>query len=199
MYLSKSIFILTFSFLIFSLSYSQEIINRDKQIVGITGYSPTSIIFLGKTPSTTTTITKIEFRSITNKEIYGYPIYYQIGFIPYIEFDYPRRDEGNTRGKSKGFGISPLGLGITNEISRIVSISMYSYSGLILMDKRFPTDKGKKLNYTFSLSVNTILRTSEHISLSLGYKFHHISNAQTGKENPGVDSNFITLSLILSR
>ncbi len=199
MYSTKSIYILIFSFFIVSQSFSQEIINRDKQIVAVTGYSPTSIRFLGKTPSTITSITKIEFRSKTDKKFYGNPIYYQFGLIPYIEFDYPRRDEGNIRGKSKGFGISPLGLGITNEFSKIVSIAMYSYSGLILMDKRFPTDKGRKLNYTFSLSVETILKTSDHISLSLGYKFHHISNAQTGKENPGVDSNFLTLSLILSR
>ena len=199
MYLSKSIFILIFSFLFISHSYSQEFIDQDKQIIAITGYSPSSIILLGKTPNTSSAITKIEFRNKTTRKIYGNSIYYQFGLIPYIEFDYPRRDAGNIRGKSKGFGISPLGLGIKNEVSRMLSISLYSYSGLILMDKRFPTDKGRKLNYTFSFSVDTILKTNDHISLSLGYKFHHISNAQTGKENPGIDSNFITLSLILSR
>ncbi|GAB5408933.1 MAG: hypothetical protein BalsKO_12980 [Balneolaceae bacterium] len=170
-----------------------------REFVLVNGYSPKSIVFLGKTANASTTFVKLEYRKQTNKSFFGNPLYYQFGIIPFIEFDYPKRDEGGRSALTKGFGISPFGLGISNPISKKIDYSVYSYSGIILVDDRFPTDKGRKLNYTFSLSFDTIFKTSEYISLSLGYKFHHISNAQTGTENPGIDSNFLTISLIISK
>ena len=65
------------------------------------------------------------------------------------------------------------------------------------MEATFPTDKGRRLNFTFDPSFSIETKLTKSLSFASGYKFHHISNGQTGKENPGLDSNFIFLSLIL--
>lgn len=195
----KSIFIVLTSLLFICKGWSQEKEPLDKQILIVTGYSPSSVLFLGKTPNTSTSIIKLEFRKKTKRSFLKNPLYYQFGIIPFIEYDYPKRDERGRKDIVKGFGLSPIGLGIHNSISKKISYSLYFYGGFILVDKIFPTDRGRKLNYTFSLSSDIVFSATDLISFSLGYKFHHISNAQTGTENPGIDSNFITFSLIISK
>lgn len=187
------------SLTLINYGWSQEPISKKQEFLIVTGYSPSSIKFLGKTPDASASLLKLEYREQTSKLFFGNPIYYQFGIIPFIEFDYPKRDENGRMDIVKGFGISPIGLGINNSVSKILSYSLYTYGGVILVDKRFPTDEGRKLNYTLSLSIDGIYKASKYFSFSLGYKFHHISNAQTGAENPGIDSNFITFSLILSK
>lgn len=198
MYLTKSIVIAFISFIFYYQSSAQEPVKSKKEILFISGYSSNSVILLGKTPNTSTSFIKLEFRKETKKEIFGAPVNYQFGLIPFIEFNYPKRDNESRPDLAKGFGISPIGLGIKKSILKKLSYSLYSFGGIILMNKKFPTDEGRKLNYTFSLSADTALEISKFVSISLGYKFHHISNAQTGNENPGIDSNFITISLTLS-
>ncbi len=192
--------VLFFLLIFFSIQvYSQENLNPKNQLLLVSGYSPISVRLLGKTPNSLSSIIKFEFRRITKLLFLGEPLYYQFGVIPYIQFEYPKRDNGDRKDLVNGFGLSPFGLGIHKHVFKKFNYTLYSYGGIILIDKRFPTDKGRRLNYTFSLSADAVYRLTNLFSLSLGYKFHHISNAQTGKENPGLDSNFITISLIISK
>jgi len=46
-------------------------------------------------------------------------------------------------------------------------------------------------NFTFSWGGGVQIFTSESRSVTIGYRFHHISNANASAINPGIDSNFI--------
>ena len=161
-----------------------------------TGYSFNSVYLLGKTKNTISKIIGIGFkRHIRNYES-GAKLYYTADVIPFVEYEYPKRDDGDNFHLAKGFGISPIGFQLMNSITPQVSYSMSISGSFIIMDNTFPTDKGRKLNFTFDPSIALNTKLNSNLSLNLGYKFHHISNAQTGKENPGIDSNFLFLSLI---
>ena len=161
------------------------------------GYSFTSVFLLGKTKNATSTIVGIGFR----KAIRAYPdnalLFYTADIIPLLHFDYPKRDMNNEFVKGKGIGFSPIGFLFEKRINRTFSYQIGVSGSFILMDSIFPIDKGRRLNFTFDPSFTIQTHFSKAVSLATGYKFHHISNAQTGSENPGLDSNFLFLSLII--
>jgi hypothetical protein len=170
---------------------------KDSQIVLLAGYSPISVRLLGKTPDSQTQFSYLGYRKEMDYRILGLKTYYSVGLYPVIKYNYSKRDNNGLKDVSRGVGISPIGFYMTKEIRPGFAWSFSSNGGLIFMDKIFPTDKGKKLNYMFDLNGEFIWALNPNISLSLGYKFHHISNAQTGTENPGLDSNIFFISIII--
>ena len=161
------------------------------------GYSFKSVYFLGKTIDAKSAILGLGIKKAIRKYPQNGLLYYTADLMPYIYFDYPKRDENDRFVEITGFGFSPLGLIYEQPLSSIFSYQVGISAGFILMEKIFPTDKGRKLNYTFDPSLTIKTKLTKSLNLATGYKFHHISNGQTGKENPGLDSNFIFLSLIL--
>lgn len=55
--------------------------------------------------------------------------------------------------------------------------------------KPFPDDRGVPFNFTLELGGGLEIVLLKNASLTLGYKYHHMSNGQFGQINPGVDSN----------
>lgn len=159
------------------------------------GYSFNSIKFLGKTQNSQTQIFAIGYE----KKIREYPnkrnLWYTADIIPYIHFQYPKRDENNRIVTRSGFGVSPVGFALTQSSPQRITPFVQTTGGIIYMESNFPTDKSRRLNFTFDITVGGKIKINSFSTVSLGYKFHHISNAETGKENPGLDSNFLFLTL----
>jgi hypothetical protein len=153
--------------------------------------------FLGKTTNASSAIIGIGTRKAIRQYGDDTFLYYTADIIPYIYFDYPKRDDNDNFYQHTGFGFSPIGFLLEKPLSSIFSYQLSVSGSFILMETNFPTDKGRKLNFTFDPSLTIQTRLSKSFSFATGYKFHHISNAQTGSENPGLDSNFIFLSFIL--
>ncbi|MFP8488219.1 acyloxyacyl hydrolase [Gracilimonas sp. Q87] len=159
------------------------------------GYSAQSMQFLGKTRNSQTQILRFGFQKHLKDLNKGISLWYTAGFIPYLHFDYPKRDANDRRTVNSGFGISPVGFMIKNYKSKWLSPFTQTNGGIIYMDDYFPTDKAQRLNFTFDIIIGNIFKLNSFSDISLGYKFHHISNAQTGTQNPGLDSNFLFLTL----
>lgn len=155
------------------------------------GYSFNSVKFLGKTANSQTQVLALGFQ----KQLKSYPnnktIWYTTDIIPYIYYNYPKRDEGNRMVNRSGFGISPIGFLLTDTTPNQFSPFLRTSGGLIYMESNFPTDDARKLNFTFDITFGGSYRLNSAAIISFGYKFHHISNAETGEENPGLDSNFL--------
>lgn len=158
------------------------------------GYSPHSVRLLGKTRNSKTFISKLSYSKLI-KEKDDTSIYFTVGLIPFLHFDYSKRDDLDRPDIAKGFGISPWGFDLVKPIDKLTTYKLGTSGGIIYMNKFFPTDKARKLNFTFDVSAVIQRHLSNRLSFSFGYKFHHISNAQTGKQNPGLDSNFIFISI----
>lgn len=179
----------------FSNSFAQLSEKDDNRYVSTTlGYSTNSVILLGKTPNTKTFYSYIGFGKEIKSPLPGVNTYVTRGIVPYIEFSYPKRDEGSRRDIVSGFGISPLGYSFVKPF-KYFDFETAIKSGLSLINKTFPTDKGRRLNYSFDIKLAIQRQLFSQTYLSLGYTFHHISNAQTGSENPGVDSNIFFFSI----
>jgi len=175
--------------------YAQNNINNRKQFIEIIGaYSPNSIILLGKTPDTKTFYSYLGYGRLIKSFSNNTEIYVTRGIIPFTEYVYPKRDNGSKTDIIYGYGISPLGYQVIYQPNKFKLYGSLT-SGLMLMSGTFPTDKGRRVNYSFDITMGIKKEIQENTFLSLGYRFHHISNAQTGSQNPGIDSNFLFLSI----
>lgn len=168
-----------------------EVRNTNFTIWG--GYSFNSVKFLGKTANSQTQLFALGYQ----KQLKNYPnnktLWYTADIVPYIYFHYPKRDEGNRMVSRSGFGLSPVGFSLTDHTPNQFSSFFRTTGGLIFMESNFPTDDARKLNFTFDITFGGSYRLNSVGVISFGYKFHHISNAETGEENPGLDSNFLFL------
>ena len=174
---------------------AQNSMKKAKNYIDIDiAYSPNSIRLFGKTPDTKSFYTYVGYGrklKVINNRV---RINITHGIIPFNNYDYPQRDKGNKKDIISGFGVSPLGYQLLIP-HKVFHLFMGLKTGIIYMSKTFPTYKGRKLNYTFDVSFGIKKAIHKNTFLSLGYRFHHISNAQTGTQNPGIDSNFLFLSI----
>lgn len=180
-----------------SINAQEKLVSKPLEFKIWTGYSFNSIYFLGKTRDSKSFITGIGFQKPIRKYKDGAFLFYTADIIPYLHYNYPKRDENDRKVDNTGFGISPIGFMLQKAVDRNWIFELSVSGSFILMKDIFPTDKGRKLNFTFDPSVSINRKIIQSFYIEGGYKFHHISNAQTGKENPGLDSNFLYLSLIL--
>lgn len=158
-------------------------------------YSPTSVYFLGKTPDSKTFYSYVGYGKKIRSIIPGFISYRTFGVIPFLHYKYPKRDNNNVQDIVTAFGISPLGYEFVKPLFKQTFFSSGLSSGVVFTNKYFPTDKSRRLNYTFDIHISIQHFLFSKTAVSIGYRFHHLSNAQTGKHNPGIDSNFILFTL----
>ncbi len=159
------------------------------------GYSFQSIRFLGKTPDSQTQIFGLGYQKPLKEYSHNRLLWYTADLIPYVHYQYPKRDENNRFVSRTGFGLSPIGFALTQRNPGRISPFIRTTGGVMYMESNFPTDRSRRFNFTFDITLGGNIHFPPVGFLTLGYKFHHISNAETGSENPGLDSNFLFLKL----
>ena len=115
----------------------------------------------------------------------------------FSKITYPEFEQERNRTSLSGFGLTPLGLRINFLQNRKLQPFFDTAGGLIVFNEPFPDFRGKKFNYTLGLGGGIEVLINSHSSLSLGYKYLHLSNGESGQVNPGVDSGFFFLALTL--
>lgn len=92
-------------------------------------------------------------------------------------------------GSYSGFGIAPLGFQFNLNQHNIIQPFLKSSAGFMYFKKPFPDNRGVQFNLTLELGAGMEVMVLDHASVTVGYKYHHMSNAHLGEINPGVDSN----------
>ena len=92
-----------------------------------------------------------------------------------------------------GFGVAPLGFQLELFHQHLVYLTLGGGGGLILFDRDVPRLDTRKMNFTATLNAGLGFAILEDWKLTIGYKFHHLSNAGTGTSNPGLDSSMFYL------
>lgn len=95
---------------------------------------------------------------------------------------------GSSR-KIYGGGISPIGLQVNFRRRHSLQPYLNGTAGVLYFSDQVPVSNSSQFNFAVSWGGGVQLWVRENQSLSLGYKFHHISNANSASRNPGVDSN----------
>ena len=103
------------------------------------------------------------------------------------------------RAYSYGIGASPIGAQVNFVHFRRIEPFLTSGGGFLYFNHRmFGTTQ--QFNFTAQLGGGVQLFTSSRrTALDLGYKYHHISNANLANQNPGLDSHMLFVGLSLFR
>lgn len=107
-------------------------------------------------------------------------------------------DVGSARfppGSPFGMGVAPLG--ITRRFNRTSQVSPFVgvNGGMLWFDRAVPTTKASRVNFTASAEFGMRFGPPDEPGITMSYRFHHISNAGTAGENPGVASHLFTLGI----
>ena len=110
----------------------------------------------------------------------------------------PHTSNGH-RAYAYGVGGSPIGAQVNFVHFRRVEPFLTSGGGFLYFNHRmFGTTQ--QFNFTAQLGAGVQLFTqSRRAAIDLGYKYHHISNANLGNQNPGLDSHMVFVGLSLLR
>jgi opacity protein-like surface antigen len=145
--------------------------------------------FWGKTPGAELRLFVLRY----NRKLLYYNKKHLIEYVGEINFsanyNVPSSSQILETGYFSGFGLAPVGLQFNLWKDNPVQPFFKSSGGFMLFNKRFPDERGTRFNFTLELGGGVEFILSHDLSLSLGYKYHHLSNGELGQANPGVDSN----------
>jgi hypothetical protein len=88
-----------------------------------------------------------------------------------------------------GGGITPLGMQVNFWNGHRVQPFFDAHGGMLYFARQEPVPNSSQYNFTFSFGTGVQVFAGKRSSLLLGYKYHHISNADSAPQNPGVDSS----------
>lgn len=95
------------------------------------------------------------------------------------------------KGPVFGAGLAPFGLQLEAKASRALDIYSMAALGGAWFNDYMPMDGAKKFNFTIEFGGGLVVRATKHTGVTIGYKFEHMSNMYTARENPGVDGHVI--------
>jgi len=118
--------------------------------------------------------------------------------IPLAFVGDPHTSNGH-RAYAYGVGGSPVGAQVNFVHYRRIEPFLTSGGGFLYFNHRmFGTTQ--QFNFTAQLGGGVQLFTSSRrTAIDLGYKYHHISNANLANQNPGLDSHMLLVGLSLFR
>lgn len=71
--------------------------------------------------------------------------------------------------------------------------------GFLYFSSKILARDATRFNFTIAPGLGTHIALSPHTSLMVGYKYHHMSNANIYRSNPGVDSQELYMGVSLFR
>jgi hypothetical protein len=102
----------------------------------------------------------------------------------------------NSAGAVFGAGANPIGFQV-NFGRKYIQPFANSSIGFLYFTHQVPAPDSSKFNFTFNFGGGIQVFSASRRSFTVGYKYHHLSNAGTGIINPGVDSNVIYVGFSL--
>lgn len=99
------------------------------------------------------------------------------------------------RGNVYGAGLVPFGLQAEARATRSADLYGMAAMGAVLFADAMPQDGARRLNFSIEFGGGLLVRTQSRHALQLGYKFYHLSNMYTARENPGLDGHMFYLGV----
>jgi len=163
------------------------------------GFSPDSSIAipaLGRTPDARFGILGLRYaRRFNNNDTVN--LKYTADIIPAAILNYPDIEilptsppsVQSVRPTRYAFGAAPLGLQINfgprKKLQPFAGIS----GGFLYFAQRVPNIVGTRFNFTADIGAGLEIRLKKKRAITISYKYYHISNANRGIENAGIDNN----------
>ena len=90
-----------------------------------------------------------------------------------------------------GAGLSPLGFKLIFATKNWVQPFVAASVGFLYFQHDIPVPHSSRFNFTPEMGIGVQLFVAPKRALTLGYEFHHISNAGISENNPGMNSHVI--------
>ncbi len=94
-----------------------------------------------------------------------------------------------------GVGLAPVGWRFYAWQSKPVRLFLSVSAGFLTFLDEVPLPDARKFNFTFDFGGGVQLLSRSRWAVTLGYKLHHLSNANTAPVNPGLDANIFYLGI----
>lgn len=94
-----------------------------------------------------------------------------------------------------GVGLAPVGWRLYIWQSKPMRLFLSASAGVLSFLDDVPLPGARKFNFTFDFGGGVQLLSRSHWTVTLGYKLHHLSNANTAPVNPGLDANIFYLGI----
>jgi len=98
-----------------------------------------------------------------------------------------------------GAGGSPLGLKLYFNRASRVRVHAAGSAGMLFFSSDVPVYNSRRANFTFDYGGGVEIPLRNSRALTFSYRFYHISNANTGAYNPGLDANVLSIGLLNRR
>jgi hypothetical protein len=93
-------------------------------------------------------------------------------------------------------GVSPLGQRLTFLPGRRLQPSISANAGFIASTRDIPEDQSSRFNFTFQFGAGLQVHSARNHTFFVEYLVHHISNADLGNHNAGVDNQIIRVGYV---
>jgi hypothetical protein len=166
------------------------------------GYSPDNPTAIGITTDRPFTELNFQYARVLVAH-QNWALKYTVEMVPVAVINQPRQvnvvqgkfvvqvDAAGTRRAIYGGGTSPIGLQVNFRRRRVFQPYMNGTVGVLYFTEQVPVSGSSQFNFAVGWGAGVQIWHRENQSVSIGYKFHHISNANSADRNPGVDSNLL--------
>ena len=89
----------------------------------------------------------------------------------------------------------PIGIRVAFRSQHRVRPFLAGHTGILYFFDRIPDDRGQKTNFAAGLGGGLTVSFPAGTNLTIGYRYHHISNGFRGSINPGLDANVVYLGV----
>lgn len=96
-----------------------------------------------------------------------------------------------TRERTYGAGLSPIGLRLNFRRQQKFQPFAGGSAGFLFFTKNVPRPDAARFNFTYNFGGGVQIVNESGRAITIGYKYHHISNAYHSPINPGVDVQMI--------
>lgn len=98
-----------------------------------------------------------------------------------------------------GAGIAPVALELRARVHRRLDLVGGGSLGFILFTRNTPVPDARALNATFDAGAGVRFALDERRRIIAGYRFHHLSNAWSARQNPGLDAQLFYAGCVVAR
>lgn len=160
------------------------------------GYSPdssTAIAAFGRTEDAKFGIISLRYsHRFNNGRVVNLKYVADVTPLAVLNFHVPFAP-ASERTTAYGFGTAPLGIQANFRPRKRMQPFVGLSGGMLYFDKRVPGEFGTHFQFTVNLDGGVEIRLRDKRAVTIGYKYFHISNANRGIINPGIDNNVFYL------
>lgn len=110
---------------------------------------------------------------------------------------YPINGDNGPEDYRFGIGVVPVNIFVPFSESKHINPFTFVSAGGILLNDKLPKASGASINYLINLGAGIELTMFRNTDIQFGYILQHMSNANTGIENPGIDSHMFFISFVI--